>query len=179
VASLSQLGLRPHFVSAAMLPGLREKVLILPDTLALSSADARAIAMFAARGGVVVADRPPGQYDAHSRRLPRLALAPEIVRVVAPEDKAALAPMLVQAGIVAPLQFSAPLGDVAMYVFRHSDRTIVAVQRNKPMETAEDVELTLPRPMIATDLRAGGTVGPMRRVTLKLDGAEPTVLSLK
>jgi len=162
-----------------MLPGLRDKALILPDTLALSSEDVRAIAAFAAHGGVVVSDRPPGLYDAHSRRLPRPALAPGIVRLVAPEDKAALAPMLVQAGIVAPFQFSAPLGDVTMYLFQHSDRTIVAVQRNKPMEAAEDVELTLPRPMMVTDLRAGGTVGPKRRLTLKLDGAEPAVLSLK
>ncbi len=34
-----------------MLPGLRDKALILPDTLALSPADAQAIVAFAAAAG--------------------------------------------------------------------------------------------------------------------------------
>ena len=180
VASLAQLGLRPHFVSAAMLPGLRDKLLILPDTLALSPADAQAIAAFAAHGGVVVADTQPGLYDAHSRRLPRPALAPAVARPVAPGDKAALASLLMQAGVQAPLQVSAPLGDVELYVFRRGGRTIVAVQRNKPAaEEEEDVVLALPRPALVTDLLAGGTVGPTDRLTLKLGAVEPAILSLQ
>ena len=45
-----------------MLPGLRDKILILPATLALAPANARAITAFASRGGVVIADTPPGPY---------------------------------------------------------------------------------------------------------------------
>jgi hypothetical protein len=179
VASLSQLGLEPRFVSAAMLPGLRDKVLILPDTLALAPADANAIIAFASRGGVVIADRPPGLYDAHSRRLPRPALAAGIARLVAPDDQAALATLLAQSGVMAPFQFLAPRDDVEMHVFRSGDRTIVAVQHSKPMDTEEDVVLTLPRSMMVTDLRAGAVLGPMRRLTLKLEGVEPAVLLLK
>jgi hypothetical protein len=162
-----------------MLPGLRDKVLILPDTLALAPANARAITAFAARGGVVIADTAAGLYDAHSRRLPRPALAPEIARLVAPGDKAALATLLAQSGVVAPFQFLAPRDDVEMHVFRSGDRTIVAVQHSKPVETEEDVVLTLPRSMVVTDLRAEAVLGPMRRVTLKLEGVEPAVLLLK
>jgi Beta-galactosidase len=179
VASLSQLGLEPRFVSAAMLPGMRDKILILPHTLALGPADARAITAFASRGGVVIADTPPGLYDAHSRRLPSPALAPGIARLVAPGDKAALSTLLVQSGVAAPFQFLVPQGDVEMHVFRSGDRTIVAVQHNKPMKTEEDVVLTLPRSMSATDLRSGATLGSMSRLTLKLDGVEPVVVLLK
>ncbi len=178
-ASLAELGLQPRFVSAAMLPGLRDKVLILPDTLALAPADARAIAAFVARGGVAIADTQPGLYDAHSRRLPRPALAPGIARLIAPGDRAGLAALLGRAKIVAPFRFSAPQADVEMHVFRHRDGTIVALQRRQPVKTQEDVELTLPRAMMVTDLRHGGTLGEMRHLTLKLDDVEPTVLLLK
>ncbi|HVC59978.1 MAG TPA: beta-galactosidase [Acetobacteraceae bacterium] len=178
-ASLSQFGLHPRYVSAAVLPGLRDKALILPDTLALSPADARAIAAFAARGGLVIADRPPGLYDAHSRRLPRPALAPGIARLVAPGDRSTLATVLARSGIVAPFRLSAPRDDVDLYVFGRGDRTIVAVQRSKPMATEEDVVLTLPRSMMVTDLRLGTPLGRARKLTLKLSGVAPAVLVLK
>ena len=133
-ASLSQLGLQPHFVSAAMLPGLRDKVLILPDTLALSPADARAIAAFAARGGVVIADTPPGLYDAHSRRLPRPALAPGVARLVAPDDRTGLATLLADAGVSPVVHVTAPHDDVEVHVFHDAGGDIIGLQRSKSGE---------------------------------------------
>ena len=176
VTSLSQLGLQPRFVSAAMLPGLRDKVLILPDTLALAPADARAIAAFAARGGVVVADTQPGLYDAHSRRLARPALAPGIARPIAPGDRPALATLLHGAGVVPEFRFTAGHDDVEMHVFHAGDGDIIGLQRGKPGNGSEPVELTLPHPMRVTDLQTQRNLGRVQRLSITLDPIAPTVL---
>jgi hypothetical protein len=176
VASLSQLGLEPHFISAAMLPGLRDKMLILPDTLALSPADARAIAAFAARGGVVIADTQPGLYDAHSRRLSQPALAPGIARLAAPGDQAPLAALVEGAGIAPLFQVTAPHDDVEMHVFRRPDGAIVALQRNKPGKGTEEITLALPRPMLVTDIATGRSLGRTHRLELPLDPIVPALL---
>ena len=176
VASLSALGLEPRFVSSAMLPGLRGKILILPDTLALAPADAQAIAAFAASGGTVIADRPPGLYDSHSRRLPRPALAPGIARLIAPGDRAALAAACAQAGIFPAFRFTAPRGDVEMHVFHLGNEVIVALQRRNPGEGTEEVTLALPRTMSVTDIRTGESLGHVRHLNLSLYPVAPTLL---
>jgi hypothetical protein len=178
VASLSQLGLAPQFVSAAMLPGLRDKVLILPDTLALAPADARAIAGFAARGGLVIADTQPGLYDAHSRHLMQPALQPGIARLIAPTDAAALAASFNGVKIIPPLHFSAPLADVEMHLFTTGQCVIAALQRTKPAQGDEDVALASPTPMSVTDLRSGQNWGQAQTLTIKLDAVEPTILQM-
>jgi hypothetical protein len=155
---------------------LRDKVLILPDTLALSPADARAIAGFAARGGLVVADRQPGLYDAHSRRLPRPAVAPEIVRLVAPDDRTALSALLEHARIAPVVRAIAPGGDVEVHVFRAGNGEIIGLQRAKPGDSAETVEVTLPRTMLVTDLRSHRVMGHVQHLSITLDPIEPTVL---
>ncbi len=66
--SLAALHLHPRFVTPSMLPGLRARLLVLPDAVCLSVQDARAIGQFAARGGSVASDARPGTYDAHGKR---------------------------------------------------------------------------------------------------------------
>jgi hypothetical protein len=51
------------------------KVLLLPEILALSAADVKAITAFVAAGGTVIADKTPGLYDEHCRKLEAPALA--------------------------------------------------------------------------------------------------------
>jgi len=177
VRDLSVLGLTPHYVTAAMLPGLRGKALILPDALALSPADARAIAAFAARGGLVIADRPPGRYDAHSRRLPRPGLPAGLARLVAPNDPAALAGLLAHAGIAAPFRVSSPQ-DVAITAFSTGPRTIVALQRRSPGQAGETVTLTLPRRMAITDLRSGRHLGRSQTLAVTVGPIEPAIFAM-
>jgi hypothetical protein len=55
--------------------GVGFKVLLLPEILALSAAEATAIADFVAAGGTVIADKTPGLYDEHCRKLESPALA--------------------------------------------------------------------------------------------------------
>jgi len=51
------------------------KVLILPEILAMSSAEVEAIRNFVKAGGVVIADRLPAQFDEHGKRLEASPLA--------------------------------------------------------------------------------------------------------
>jgi hypothetical protein len=176
VASLSALGLQPRFVSTAILPRLRGKILILPDTLALGPADARAIAAFAARGGLVIADTPPGLYDGHSRRLAQPALDPGVARLVAPGDRAALGRLLADAGVAPMFRVVAPQGDVEMHVFDRADNAIVALQRSKPGEGTEEVTLVLSQPMSVTDIGTGKVLRRVQHLNVTLDPVAPTLL---
>ena len=56
------------------------RALVLPQSIALSAAETRAIADFARQGGLVLMDGMAGQYDEHSRKLARAALSPSVVR---------------------------------------------------------------------------------------------------
>jgi hypothetical protein len=179
VASLTQLGLQPRFVSAAMLPGLRDKALILPDTLALSPADAQAIAAFAARGGVVIADTQPGLYDGHSRRLPRPALAADVARLVAPDDRAGLAALLAHAGVAPLVRVVSPRNDVETHVFNDRNGQIIGLQTTVPGSSSEAIEVTLPRPMQVTDLRGQRALGRVQTLTITLDPVAPTLLRVQ
>jgi len=50
------------------------KVLLLPEILTLSAAEVKAITAFVAAGGTVIADKTPGLYDEHCRKLEQPAL---------------------------------------------------------------------------------------------------------
>jgi hypothetical protein len=64
---LQDLGLQPHFVTAAQLPERllqqRPRCLVLPASIALSDRAAQAIAAFVQNGGTVLADHSTGLYD--------------------------------------------------------------------------------------------------------------------
>ena len=77
---LEDLGLQYRFVSYSQLEQgelarSAYRVLILPDSLALSAEEAASIRDFAARGGTVIASGEIGTFDQHSRRLPASQLA--------------------------------------------------------------------------------------------------------
>ena len=68
--ALARMGLHPRFITEDQLARglLPEATLILPHSIALSDQEARAIDAFRGRGGTVIADTPPGQFDEHGRR---------------------------------------------------------------------------------------------------------------
>ncbi len=73
-------GLQYNFVSYGQVEGgelLRSgyRMLILPHSSALSSAEANAITSFVQQGGTLVVDGDAGTYDDHCRRLPQSGLA--------------------------------------------------------------------------------------------------------
>lgn len=77
---IEDLGMQPKFISYDQLEDgqlLRGgyRVLVLPQSSALSPAESEAIREFVAQGGIAIADGMPGTYDAHSKRLPQSSLA--------------------------------------------------------------------------------------------------------
>ena len=51
------------------------KLLVLPQSSSLSTAEINAVREFISQGGIVIADGEPGAFDEHSRRLPQSPLA--------------------------------------------------------------------------------------------------------
>jgi hypothetical protein len=77
--ALEHMGLQHRFVSSEQIRRgeLRGdyRMLILPHAIALGASEAAEIRGFVERGGVVIADSEPGQFDEHGRRLTKPALS--------------------------------------------------------------------------------------------------------
>jgi hypothetical protein len=196
-------------------------VLALPHAIALSAAEAQTIRRFVERGGTVIADREPGLFDRHSRKLPRpllhdlfpgaattsVALGKgRAITLTAPEsgpepgessDAARrLRAVVAEAGLRAAYPLSSPAGeqvsDVETHRFRNGAATLIALQRDllsgaatsgevrqgTPQAGDERVVLTLPEPLVVTDMRAGKSLGRTRRLELVLDPVTPTLLAV-
>ena len=184
--ALAHLGLTPRYVGPEQLAHFElgdARVLILPSAIALSVADVTAVRQFVAQGGRVIADVVPGSFDEHGRRLPRPSLADLFGggdgKIVPAGDQAGLAAALGGAGVKPAFAVKAPDDDVTSYVFRDSDRTILALQRDfTDTATSEQVTGTLPRPYVVQDLRSGASLGRVQQIELTLDPVAPAVLVL-
>jgi beta-galactosidase GanA len=193
---LSEIGVEPYFLTPAMVEagalrnnGLR--VLILPQVIAMSQAEAEAITDFAAHGGTVLADTEPGLFDQHSRRRP----APLLASVAkpqwflwpdgdasAPNNLDALADTLRQAGAPPRVTLRGPDGATAPGVdvqwFVHGDTTILTLQTQVPWGSASEISLHLSQPALVSDLRHPAPAQRTGQVAVHLDPIEPTILML-
>ena len=189
---LTGLGVRPHFVVPAGLArgelraaGMR--VLILPQSIALSDPEVAAIGDFVASGGLVLADGAPGRFDGHGRRRavpadfstrrPEFIAAPPAADDPAPLEKTAA--LLRDAGIVPAFSLlrddGRPPPDVEMRSFRDGGVTLLALLGD---ERAETVTLSLPAPAWVRDLRRGGTAIHADRLRLSLPADGPVLLAV-
>ena len=159
--ALEHMGLLHRFVSSEEIRRgeLRGdyRVLILPHAIALGASEAAEIRSFIERGGVVIADSEPGQFDEHGRRLTKPALSDV---VAGPADRSAasfafgkgkaiylasangrdrqnsrrLSRILDDAGVKQPFPVlridGRPADDVEIRIFRNGELTIVALQRD-------------------------------------------------
>jgi Beta-galactosidase len=208
---LAHLGLQPRWLSPAMLAagGLRAGVgagggagvraLILPHALALSDDEAAAIRAFAAGGGTVLADIPPGAFDSHSRRRPEPPLlgapwlgAPWLgaITLLPGLPRPALGAALAAAGVAPDFSLlrpdGAPAGDVTMQVLQDGRTTILGLLRDDVTAgdattaggRAETLTLRLPRPLWVRDLRLGDPAIYTDRVALRLDAARASLLTI-
>ena len=162
--ALARIGLHPTFITEDQLGSgpPPASVLILPHSIALSDREIRAIAAFAAKGGQVIADTPPGQFDLHLRR----RTAPSVtVTIVSPAT-------LRQVLTLAPtFRVEAPNNDVDTYLYRCHGRRLLALQQRQPTEAPETVTVDL------HGWQADG-YGRQQRLTLTLDPITPIVLEL-
>jgi hypothetical protein len=207
--ALEHMGLQYRFVSSEQVRRgeLRRdyRILILPHTIALGASEAAEIRGFVERGGVVIADSEPGQFDAHGRRLPKPVFG-------GPPDRSAinfafgkgkaiylasangrdrqniqrLSRILDNAGVKPPFPVlrtdAGPADDVETHIFTNGELTIVALQRDylppSNSDNRETVALALPRMFSVYDLRARRLLGNTDRLELELDPVEPVLLSL-
>ncbi len=194
---LSEIGVEPYILTSAMVEGgaLRTnglRVLILPQAIAMSTAEGAAIADFAAHGGTVLTDTAPGLFDQHSRRRtePLLAGVAKLEPFLwpdgtpsAPENLDPLAEALRQAGAPPRLTLSGPDGATASGVdvqwFAHGDIGILTLQAQTPWGSATDFDLHLSQPALVHDLRHPGPPQRTDRMAVHLDGIEPTLLMLE
>jgi hypothetical protein len=194
------LGFQPRFVSPALVEqGDLERdgyrILILPQAIALSAAEARQIRRFVAGGGVVIADEEPGLFDEHSRKRASPALRDLFGRnaprhgtgraIHAKPEVGKLADIFAAAGLTPAIKLASPGGgrpaDVRTYAFRHGGGQIVAFHRDlTALENPrpEAVRLSLPKPAYLFDMVRHTAFGRTDRVTLELDPIEPFILGI-
>ena len=186
-ALLQHAGLQPYWLSPDLLTdGALEargiRLLVLPHVLALSDREATAIDRFVRRGGVVVADVVPGEYDGHGRKRPQPALANlggkiRLIEALQRDDPpdpsgasaagaAPLAAALKDAGLTPAFSVETadgtPLRDVDIRQFRNGGVTIVGLLRDLP----DQVDMANVN-MVQGNLAKGG-LGPAQPVVLKL-----------
>lgn len=183
LSSLHALHLRPHFVTARMLADLRTRVLILPDTLSLSPEDARIIARFAAHGGLVIADRRPGAFDGHGKRLPHPDVAAGVARIIPPGDIAALGSTLAAAGVTPRFEVENSTGknaaNVSVYLYRGRKFLVLALERRDPGMQPRTVTVRLrPGMLVVRKLQGGNAIQTGSRISVALNPVEPSILLL-
>ena len=191
---LSALGAQPRWLTSDLLAGgaLRQgniRLLVLPETTALSNAEAAQIRAFAARGGTVLMLGQAGLYDGRSRLLdrPQLAgLAPARAIARLPDSDDAALPAL--AGLLARIQpvlrVTRPDGQpepaIETRLLRNGDVWLAGLQRRaEAADGTTDLVLALPAGHTATDLRRGARIATSdNRLALRLSGHEPAVIAL-
>jgi hypothetical protein len=168
--ALARTGLHPRFITEDQLASGPPpvSVLLLPHSIALSDQELRVIAAFAAKGGKVIADTPPGQFDWHGRR----RTTPNIpATIVSPET-------LPQVLTLAPrFRVEAPNNDVETYLFRSLGRWLLALQRRTPGDAPETISVNLVG-RHARDIATGRDYGRQDRLVLTPDPITPIFLEL-
>ena len=201
---LSTLGAQPRWLTGDLVAGgaLRPmdknaaknggglRLLVLPEVIALSDAEAAEIRGFVARGGTVLMMGEAGRYDGRSRLLqrPQLAdLAPASATAHLPDDDARALPVLaalltrarVQPAIGVAAADGAPHPGIETRLLRNGGVILAGLQRTA-IDGASDIVLTVPPGHSATDLRRGIRIAESEpgRLRLRLAGAEPMLLAL-
>ena len=173
--TITHLGLQPAFLSSDMIErgelqrrGI--KVLILPHAIALSPATAQAINRFS---GTVIADVPPGTFDAHSRKLSHPLIDTAHIQLAAPS---VMASQGLSRGPDPTIHATAH--DITVHTWQHGDATIVAVQRDYAAAPDETMTLSWNGQRSVTDLRTNKPLGRTDHLSVTLDTVYPAMLSL-
>ena len=196
---LDRLGVSPHFVSAqeiaaGQLEQAHDKIVILPQTLALSGKAARAIRAFIRSGGILVTDGQTGLFDGHGRRLARTRLSalldgmnPRAISLSS-DDATAIRQLtrVLKAGSITPEVTIADgksdrVAGIEHYLYRSGPLAILALLAKpaadkKPMSVT--ARLSLPRAAYIYDIRAKRLVGYVKQISVSAESTVPTVLAL-
>ncbi len=181
-ALLAHRGLAPRWLTPAWLEGgvpAGVRGLLLPQAWALSDRAVAAVRAFAAGGGLVLADVPPGAFDEHGRRRPAPPLA-DVARLLPGFTAADLAAAV--AGVTPDVTLLHPDGsavtDVEIRPAASGGLHLLGLLRDAGPEGGEDVVLTLPRPAFVRDLLTDASAQRTDRLALRLEAARPMILAL-
>jgi hypothetical protein len=183
VRALGRLGLQYRYISSA---GLEQgelgrggvKVLMLPGAIAMSDREATEVRRFVARGGTVIADTLPAQFDQHSRRLAIPALAD-----VFDDGRATLLPLSrddrdrrvalllgnasVRSDTTVTDATGEPASGVESHLFENGEATIIALTGPA---SAAGLLASLPEPRFAYDVLRGRALGRIERLPIAMNG---------
>ena len=206
--ALTHMGVQPRYLTPTLLARgvLRDstvRLLILPQTLALSAREADEISAFATAGGMVVADAVPGQYDEHGHPRATLPLAAMIRRgklgslpqAMLDDPTASSLPaitatngLLTQSGAKPDFRLLTPAGrparDVELRLYRNGDVVLVALQRSPvaagqpALQGDEKVELVVTPGTTIFDLRRRVALEHTAKLSLMLPPDSPTLLAI-
>jgi hypothetical protein len=194
------MGFAPRFVSEeqiarGILHKAGYKMLVLPQTLALSPAAADAIRGLVRAGGALATDGDTGLFDGHGRRLPhpqlaRLLDSGNARAVQLPQDDAGAMAELgrlarasgLEAEVTLETSSGEPAPNVKQYVFHKGAATLVALLADPAADGTDremSVTLMLSRRAYAYDARSGAFLGRSQRLAVGVKSATPTVLALR
>jgi hypothetical protein len=199
ISLLDQLGIKPNFVSDAQIARGRleqanNKIVILPQTLALSAEAADAIRAFVKAGGILVAEGEAGTFDGHGRRLSQSQL-PTLLNGINPrafalhgDDKAALEQLrqaLKAVGISPKVTVAktTPEGPASVehYVYRNGELTVLALLANpfsNEAQSGSKTSLSLRQRSYIYDVGAKQLLGHAKEISVSVDSVRPIVLAL-
>jgi hypothetical protein len=176
--------LTPDDVATGALRRGTVNALFLPETIALSDAEATEISAFWNAGGLVITDGAAGLFDEHSRRRAAPALPPadsvpfSSMRWTSPSD-------IVFAVNRDDPEFTVtgPDGKLAsgldIRVFRNGDVLLIGLQQARADATDfPTVTVNLPAPAWVRDLRREAPAERQSRTAVALDTMAPTLLAI-
>lgn len=199
ITLLDRLGVAPHFVSAAQISGgglqrARDKILILPQTLALSVKTADAIRAFVSAGGILVSEGQTGLFDGHGRRLPERRLSALLQgtnpRAISLNSNDATATRqlvdILKAGEITPkvtIADAATEGSAGIehYLYRNGSLTILALLADQAADRGPNgtaARLSLPQPVYIYDVRTERLLGFAKQISVFAQSTMPTVLAM-
>jgi hypothetical protein len=180
-------GLQPRWITeetlaASLSSGTR--VLLLPQTSALSDDAIAQIRGFVQNGGTVLADGIPGLYDAHGRRRATPPLQDVVVPITNWSADNGAAEHLHKAGVSPLVALTTPDGgavhDIDVRLLRNGAVTLIALQRDAgaPGGDTEDIVLSLAQPYETYDLLRHTKLGSTSRIPLPVGRFAPALLAI-
>lgn len=196
---LDRAGVTPHFVSAAQisdgqLQRAHDKVLILPQTLALSVKAAGAIRAFVSSGGILVSGGQTGLFDGHGRRLavPRLSallhgVNPHAVSLSSDDATATdqFAQILKDAEITPTVTIADATSEssagIEHYLYRNGPLTILALLADPAAGSAPNgvpARVSLAEPLYIYDIQEKRLIAFAKQISVFAQSTMPTVLAM-
>ena len=197
VGLLDRLGVSPHFINenditSGQLKRMHDRIVILPQSLALPTNAAEAIRQFVSSGGTLVSEGQIGLFDGHGRRLEQPLLSKLLdgthrrAILLSSDDAVAfgqLTQILKSTKITPEVQFVAPgrdgLNGIERYLYRNGPLTILALLGHSAGEEASKrntAQLSLAEPAYIYDVGTKSFLGRTKGISVLVDVNIPTVL---